>query len=327
MHETLNKNVNGYIDIFANGLVKGWAFHKNNGCLPIRIKLGNNDASSEIIEVIAIQYRKDVSDYYKNTKISNCGFNYYNEKLTNHFFEIEMFIENDWISIFEFNKNNKISFKKLNMAMETTSKDQHFLFDKAVKQFKPIINIKNPSLIVVDDFYQDPDKVREFALSQKFEYHPDYHKGKRTNDVFLFDGLKEHFEFHINKSIKKWNQYGVNGCFQYCVGGDQLVYHVDTQQYAAIIFLTPDAPPNTGTSFYRSKYTKERVLNKETNQSNIFKNGYLDSTEFELVDQVGNVYNRLVIFNSQMIHAASCYFGNSKENGRLFQMFFFDLED
>jgi hypothetical protein len=58
----------------------------------------------------------------------------------------------------------------------------------------------------------------------------------------------------------------------------------------------------------------------------VFKNGFYDSTEFEVVDVVGNVYNRLVLFNARMIHSASTYFGNNMENGRLFQLFFFDLD-
>ena len=57
----------------------------------------------------------------------------------------------------------------------------------------------------------------------------------------------------------------------------------------------------------------------------VFANGYLDPTEFETVDSVGNVYNRLVLFDSKCIHAATDYFGTCKENGRLFQLFFFDL--
>ena len=177
----------------------------------------------------------------------------------------------------------------------------------------------------IDNFYDEPDKVRELALNQTFEFHPNNHKGKRTEKVFLFDGLKETFESILNQKIKNWNNYPVNGCFQICIGGDQLVYHVDLQEYAGIIFLTPDAPPSSGTSFYRSKYTKKTKVGSKGDEI-VFKNGFLDCTEFELVDTVGNVYNRLVLFDAQMIHAASTYFGNNLENGRLFQMFFFDLE-
>jgi hypothetical protein len=34
----------------------------------------------------------------------------------------------------------------------------------------------------------------------------------------------------------------------------------------------------------------------------------------------------LLTRESKVIHAATEYFGNNKENGRLFQLFFFDLE-
>jgi hypothetical protein len=44
------------------------------------------------------------------------------------------------------------------------------------------------------------------------------------------------------------------------------------------------------------------------------------------VDVLGNVYNRLVIFDASAIHSASQYFGTVKENSRLWQMFFFDTE-
>ena len=40
------------------------------------------------------------------------------------------------------------------------------------------------------------------------------------------------------------------------------------------------------------------------------------------MDKIGNIYNRLILFDAKSIHAASEYFGNYKENGRLFQLFF-----
>ena len=183
-----------------------------------------------------------------------------------------------------------------------------------------------PSFVVVDDFYEDPDAIRTFALAQQFSYHPDYHKGQRTDKEFRFHGLKEAFERVLQCKIANWDNYPVNGCFQICVCGDPLVYHVDLQQYAGIIFLTPDAPPETGTTFYRSKFTKRTKLHSASDYGVVFKNGHLDPTDFDVVDVVGNVYNRLVLFDAQMIHAASSYFGEQLDNGRLFQLFFFDLE-
>jgi hypothetical protein len=181
------------------------------------------------------------------------------------------------------------------------------------------------SLIIVDNFYKNPDNIRKFALSLEYNYHKDYHKGKRTDRPYRFNGLKEQFEKIIGIKIKNWDYYGTNGVFQICIAGDQLVYHIDQQQYAGIIFLTPDPPPESGTTLYRSKYTKKTKVNNDEHNL-VFKNGFLDSTNFDVVDVIGNVYNRLIIFDSQQIHSASTYFGNNLNNGRLFQLFFFDLD-
>ena len=52
---------------------------------------------------------------------------------------------------------------------------------------------------------------------------------------------------------------------------------------------------------------------------------HLTST-YEVVDTVANVYNRLVMFDSKSIHAATGYFGDAIENARFFHLFFFDVE-
>jgi len=181
-----------------------------------------------------------------------------------------------------------------------------------------------PSYLIVDNFYEFPDDIRTFALSQTFHLHTNYHKGHRTNDSFHFPGIQKRFESLLGRRIDNWHKYSTNACFQYCIAGDQLVYHFDFQQYAAIIFLSPNAPPHSGTSLFRSKITLNMKVS-DNEISTVFKHGYLDSSQFDIVDKIGNVYNRLLIFDAKNIHAASDYFGNSKENGRLFQLFFFDL--
>jgi hypothetical protein len=176
----------------------------------------------------------------------------------------------------------------------------------------------------VDNFYKDPLLVRNFALNQEFQADLRYFKGKRSA-CFRFDGLKERFEKILNRKIINWEKYGTNGCFQYCVAEDLHVYHYDFQQYAGVLFLTPDAPIQSGTQFFRSKHTKKMRVEKEEH-SLVFAKGFYDSTEFESVDTVGNIFNRIVLFDARMIHAAPIYFGSNKQNGRLFQLFFFDLE-
>jgi hypothetical protein len=59
---------------------------------------------------------------------------------------------------------------------------------------------KKPTLWVVDNFYSDPDSIREFALNQEFHF-SDYHRGRRTEDQFEIPGTKEAFENIMGISI------------------------------------------------------------------------------------------------------------------------------
>ena len=72
------------------------------------------------------------------------------------------------------------------------------------------------------------------------------------------------------------------------------------------------------------KATKIRDAYHPNIMSTFNGGGNLDKTIYEPVDVVGNVFNRLVIFEARSIHAASEYFGFHKYNCRLWQMFFFD---
>ena len=114
----------------------------------------------------------------------------------------------------------------------------------------------------------------------------------------------------------------MNGRFQYCIPEDPIVYHNDGQTWAAMIYLHPNPAYSCGTSLYATKNGAMRAT--DANYEGAFDGGFYDGTKFELVDSIGNVFNRLFIFDAQHIHAASQYFGTNKEDSRLFQIFFFD---
>lgn len=188
---------------------------------------------------------------------------------------------------------------------------------------------------VVDNFYEDPMAVREYALMQTY-YPGEGAVGERTRMQFLFDGIKEKFEDIMQIKIADhtedgfgWFDVGINGRFQSCIGGVPQVFHCDAQKWAAVLFLTPDAPPQSGTSFYRHKESKvfhnDQIDWSVGENGNVFsKDTFLDPTPFERQDTVGNVFNRLVIFDGGLIHSGNDYFGHSRETGRLFQIFFFN---
>jgi len=181
---------------------------------------------------------------------------------------------------------------------------------------------------VVDNFYANPDEIRKFALAQEFDQGGlgRGYIGRRTFKQFLFPGLKEQFEKIMGEKITAWEDHGMNGKFQYSMEGEPLVYHCDSQKWAGMIYLTPNAPFETGTGSFAVKGT-QAFHNSQKGIMAAFRGDgaqNLDKTIFEPVDSIGNVYNRLVIFNAGYLHAALGYFGYKPENSRLWQMFFFD---
>lgn len=217
----------------------------------------------------------------------------------------------------------------LNMYNDTGDypKRLHNLALENLNKEKPVFKLNSKSLqkkriFVVDDFYADPNLVRNFALNADFHADINWYKGRRTQKKYLTPEMKTAFEDLMGIKIKKWD-HGMNGSLQYCTPEDLLVYHYDSQTWAGAIYLTPDAPFDTGTSLFAHKETKIRHMD-EPGADACFNGGFYDSTKFELVDTIGNVYNRLVIWDARCFHAANKYFGQTLQDSRLFHLFFFD---
>ena len=190
-------------------------------------------------------------------------------------------------------------------------------------------------VIVIDNFYDNPEKVREFALDQLY-FDGEGAVGCRTRKQFLFDGVREKFEDALGYKISDhtengfgWKDQGINGRFQSCKGGTPQVFHCDSQRWAGVLYLTPDAPPQSGTSFYRHKeekvYHNSQIDWAKGQGDKVFnQNTFVDPTPYERVDTVGNVFNRLVLFDGGLIHSGNDYFGWDIPSSRLFQIFFFE---
>lgn len=180
-------------------------------------------------------------------------------------------------------------------------------------------------LIIVDDFYTNPDNVRSYALSQPFEVSGNY-PGKRTKP-YLPDDLKEAIQkimYNAAGKVTDWMEYsGYTGAFQICTAQDRTWIHADSyNSWAAVCYLTPDPPVSAGTALYRWKENKEY---ERTDNTAPQLDGY-DYTKWDMTDYVSNKYNRIVFYRGNLYHASVDYFGDNLQNGRLFQTFFFNTE-
>lgn len=284
--------------------IEGWIYNSNADIT--KFYLDNKELS------FARSYRSDVNSYFN---ISN------NDE----------FIDK-WLGI-----SFKISTNLRDSILSIEVNGEIIVLGSILKWivFYSEFNRDHKDLIVVDNFYENPDLVRSFAMNSLGFEPSNYHKGQRSKERFYLNGTKERFEKIIGRKITNWDHPNyANGVFQFTTAQDPIVYHVDTQTYAAMVFLTPNAPLETGTAFYKSKFTGATIFDGTHNQEEFDKTfkgvstnlNFYDSTQYELMDEVANVYNRLVLFNAKRIHAASKYFGDEILNARFFQLFFFDVE-
>lgn len=200
-----------------------------------------------------------------------------------------------------------------------------------------------PHLLAVDNFFDDPDEIRAIALAQ--EYREDLHryKGLRSTHRFLWPHLREEFGRLLGTPVTEWLNLDMNGRFQQTSYQDPLVWHHDLQSYAAAVYLTPDAPPQSGTSFWRDRthgcrrrpdhpLERKRLVSDQSvakAHSVVYdEHNLLHADNWELIESVAGLYNRLVIWDASLIHSATTYdhfSANGTAPTRLVQLFFFDI--
>jgi hypothetical protein len=166
------------------------------------------------------------------------------------------------------------------------------------------------NLIVVDNFLDAPDYIRNLALTEfeytKYDKHvPGVRSSNRASGEYE-TGITKRFEEIFNAKIK-WNWNNDTFHFQSCDEDTETWVHRDIgSQWAAVLYLTPDAPFKAGTSIYHR----------------------VDIRDYAEDIRIGNVYNRLVAYRGDIMYHRSTIpgFGNSIETSRLTQVFFFDIE-
>ncbi len=182
------------------------------------------------------------------------------------------------------------------------------------------------SALVIDNFYTNPDVVRKFALEQ--DYYPDnFHPGVSTHPLFNREidiYMKNVLTYYSSNTICHNNPIKFH--FQYNTVNQRSCYNIDNyrkEKLAAILYLTPDAPYSAGTGFFKYENGIQDCIDETAIGNELKRKHRHDDTKWELNTQIGNVYNRLVIFNADQYHKSLGYFGNNKDDARLIQIFCF----
>ena len=188
---------------------------------------------------------------------------------------------------------------------------------------------------VLDNFFDDPDQIRDYGLSLASE--PDSEgkwPGSRTANLAeinpkLFNHVCTRiaslfFDTRDNNEIVQWQAQGgfqlVDSSYQH-----GWVHHDAAQELiTAIIYLTPNAAHSTGTSIYEIKDRSESIPTEVKQAKFAAMSGKMTALEADAARQtladyyyesirVNNKYNRIIIFDSHLYHAANEFATNTDD--------------
>ena len=197
------------------------------------------------------------------------------------------------------------------------------------------------SIVIIDDFYSNPDKIRQVALKADYPQPYDNYTYPGRNSEQNYYPLELHCQFErlLNRKLIPSPN---NGYFRISLKDDSYKQdiHVDPNyEFGAVCYLnTPEqCIDEGGTSFWIHNKTKMEKCPTSTEMAKHF--GYPSEHEAWWTTVYGEgldrlkwtryllspmKYNRVVLFRSDLWHSHNYNFGDYFENGRLVQLFFFN---
>jgi hypothetical protein len=195
--------------------------------------------------------------------------------------------------------------------------------------------------MVIDNFYEEPDLVREYALDLEFyKGNRGSWPGVRTKLLHEFD--QQTLDIFGKKLLVYLKDYGYTGFDEL-----QSAFHSTPESYtrgwvhdddpklnvAGVVYLNKEAAMGTGTTIYEdkndfdgSKYAQafmEDVLDVSAEEKQKFnKLREQQVAEFKKTITMESVFNRCIIFDTRNWHSPENFYGTTVEDARLTQVFF-----
>ena len=201
-------------------------------------------------------------------------------------------------------------------------------------------------VIIVDDFYPDPDKIRNIALSAEYEKDGlKNYPGNNTKKPYWNDEVNSLFSKAIGEEVYPTPTSSC-GHFRYTRENDKStqIIHFDpkpTQKWAGVVYLSlPEhyEGHDSGTKIYSHKKSGMMVAPKDhieaqkigvttiDDMKRFFETDGVDEFLWNIELNVPIKYNRLVLFRPWIWHGISSHFGDNISNCRLTHLIFLDVK-
>lgn len=206
--------------------------------------------------------------------------------------------------------------------------------------------MKKFPITILDNFYENPDLVRDYALS--LQYYPSENgawPGLRTkllseidpnffktfcNKLFglFFDFENTKVDWEVETNFQKINSFSEDSND---IKNTGWIHSDDDCIFGGVIYLNPNPQPNWGTSIYNLKPEqsscgefKTKFLHysgKDFNENEHLFEKTTHNNKFIETIRIENFYNRIIMYDRDVYHGVPSYYSDSNEP-RLTQVFF-----
>jgi hypothetical protein len=189
------------------------------------------------------------------------------------------------------------------------------------------------AVIVIDDFLADPLAVRQLALDAEYPNlgTPQTYPGRYSKRTYPLPGLDDAIA-EITGSRVVPQKGTSHGGFRVCLADEMGTghVHIDNSHWTGVLYLTLDEHAHGGTDFFRHRptgtlrapvYPEDWAAWGKITPQTIHREVILphtnDASQWDLVRHVPMKFNRLVLFQPWLWHAAGPGFGDSVANARV----------
>ncbi|HEX3422333.1 MAG TPA: DUF6445 family protein [Sphingomicrobium sp.] len=195
------------------------------------------------------------------------------------------------------------------------------------------------TFLVVDDFLDNAEALREHALSLDYSplqgQFPGRNSKQRVNIEGLTDAVSGILGEHLVAAPPPQSHAKLRLTLATDKGRGKV--HVDESHWSGILYLSRPADCFGGTEFFRHRatgldrfpFTREELdahgfsTTAEAHAELIERDG-TDDSAWELLTSVPMRFNRLLLLRPWLFHTAGPGFGDRSENGRLVYLMFFN---
>ncbi|HEX7804215.1 MAG TPA: DUF6445 family protein [Pseudoxanthomonas sp.] len=194
------------------------------------------------------------------------------------------------------------------------------------------------SMIIVDDFLDNAQALREAALRLTYPPQEGMFPGRNSVERINIEGLAQQISRLVGEPLEAMPPPQSHAKSRITLAADKgkAKVHVDAAHWSGILYLSRPQDCQGGTEFFRHRATNtDRTPHDDREAAalgfasakgmveEILERDGTDDSKWEMTQRVPMRFNRLLLLRPWLWHTAGENFGDTLENGRLVYLMFF----